>query len=73
MLRTAEEARDPNALLRAGKASLERRASSALDPEEAIRRYRRCVIVGDPGAGKTTLLKFLALKAASPFTGRLVT
>ncbi len=43
---------------------LERRASTALDPDEAIRKYQRCVIVGDPGAGKTTLLKFLTLSAA---------
>src|SRR2546428_5242655 len=34
------------------------------DPEEAIRSYRHCVIVGDPGAGKTKLLHYLALKSA---------
>jgi HEAT repeat protein len=40
-----------------------RETAAALDPDEAIRRYRRSVILGDPGAGKTTLLKYLALRA----------
>src|SRR5262249_38516955 len=60
----AETRRDPNALLRVGQLRLESRAKSALDPDEAIRMYKRCVIVGDPGAGKTTLLKYLTLKSA---------
>lgn len=59
----AERGRDPNSLLQAGRRYLEGRTSSTLDPDEAIRRYRHCVIVGDPGAGKTTLLKFLALQS----------
>ncbi|MFL5588261.1 MAG: HEAT repeat domain-containing protein [Ktedonobacteraceae bacterium] len=64
ILLTAESEHDPNALLRAGEKFLESRVISGLDPDEAIRRYTHCVIVGDPGAGKTTLLKYLALKAA---------
>jgi predicted NACHT family NTPase len=64
ILLKAERQRDPNELLRVSRLSLETRASTALDPEEAIRNYHRCVVVGDPGAGKTTLLKHLALKAA---------
>lgn len=61
----ATEARhDPNALLLAGFKYLEQRASSAIDPDEAIRTYKYCVFLGDPGAGKTTLLKYLTLKAA---------
>ena len=64
LLSSAEMQRDPNALLRAGRLSLERRVSTAINPDEAIRKYTHCVIVGDPGAGKTTLLKFLTLKAA---------
>src|SRR5713226_9243269 len=60
----AEMQRDPNALLKAGFRHLERRASSAIDPDEAIRTYKHCVFVGDPGAGKTTLLKYLTLKSA---------
>ena len=63
-LQAAETRRDPNALLRIGQMRLESRVNSALDPDEAIRMYRRCVIVGDPGAGKTTLLKYLTLKLA---------
>ncbi len=63
-IRKAEKMHDPNGLLEAGFKYLERRSSSAIDPDEAIRTYKRCVFVGDPGAGKTTLLKYLTLKAA---------
>ncbi|HCJ36613.1 MAG TPA: hypothetical protein DHV65_20260, partial [Ktedonobacter sp.] len=60
-IREAHE--DPNAFFRANQYRLEQRVSSALDPDQAVRTYKRCVIVGDPGAGKTTLLKYLALKS----------
>jgi predicted NACHT family NTPase len=63
-LLTAERERDPNILLKMTQKYLESRSSSALDPDEAIRRFRHCVVVGDPGAGKTTLLKYLALRSA---------
>jgi len=59
----AELQRDPNTLLLAGRKYLESRASTALDPDEALRKHPRCVIVGDPGAGKSTLLKYLTLKS----------
>src|SRR5260370_9193829 len=49
--------------MQAGRKRLESLASAALDPGEAIRTYKHCVIVGDPGAGKTTLLKYLTLKS----------
>jgi predicted NACHT family NTPase len=55
---------DPNILLQESFQRLESRVSSALEPDEAIRRYKLCVFVGDPGAGKTTLLKYLTLKSA---------
>jgi HEAT repeat protein len=67
----AETIRDPNVLLRASQLQLESRANAALPPDEAIRLYRRCVIVGNPGAGKTTLLKYLALKSAARQLGGL--
>jgi HEAT repeat protein len=63
-LSRSEQERDPNAMLQASRAYMERRASTAIDPDEALRKYRRCAILGDPGAGKTTLLKYLTLKAA---------
>ena len=63
-IRAAEIQRDPNALLQASFKHLERLASSAIDPDEAIRTYKHCIFVGDPGAGKTTLLKYLTLKSA---------
>jgi predicted NACHT family NTPase len=59
----AELKRDPNAFIQAQQMHLEQRAGSAIEPDEAIRTYKHCVIVGDPGAGKTTLLKYLALKS----------
>ena len=58
----AETHRDPNELIKAGFLRRENRASAALDPVDAIEKYKRCVVVGDPGAGKSTLLKYLALK-----------
>jgi HEAT repeat protein/GTPase SAR1 family protein len=63
ILSEAETKRDPNISIRADKTYLESRSSSSLNPYEAIRIYKRCVIVGDPGAGKTTLLKHLVLKS----------
>ncbi len=62
--RAAELQHDPNALLQAGIKYLQRRTDSAMGPDEAIRKYKRCVFIGDPGAGKTTLLKYLALRSA---------
>ncbi|MFV9678093.1 MAG: NACHT domain-containing protein, partial [Methanosarcinales archaeon] len=38
------------------------------DPETAVEKWRRIVVLGDPGSGKTTLLKYLTLEAAN---GRL--
>jgi HEAT repeat protein len=53
----------PHDLLRANQRQVERWASYPLIPEQALRMYKRCVIVGAPGTGKTTLLKYLALQA----------
>ncbi|MET8977737.1 NACHT domain-containing protein [Streptomyces sp. NPDC004539] len=34
-------------------------------PVDALQRYRRIVVVGDPGAGKTTMMRHLALRMAT--------
>jgi SAM-dependent methyltransferase len=39
-----------------------------MDPEKAVEKWQKIVILGDPGSGKTTLLKYLTLEAAN---GRL--
>jgi hypothetical protein len=36
-----------------------------LTPEDALSRFRRIVVLGDPGAGKTTMLRYLGFKAAT--------
>ncbi len=35
-----------------------------MDPEKAVEKWQRIVVLGDPGSGKTTLLKYLTLEAA---------
>jgi HEAT repeat protein/uncharacterized membrane protein YciS (DUF1049 family) len=65
LLQEAETSLDPRVLLQANRIFLENRFKTALDPDDAIRHYKHCVIVGDPGAGKTTLLKYLVLKSIS--------
>jgi len=59
-----EAQRDPNEWFHASWKQIESRVSEAVDPEDAIRKHKRCVFVGDPGAGKTTLLKYLTLRSA---------
>src|SRR5258708_1826726 len=61
VLSTAAQQRDPDSFFQARHRYLEQRVSNSIAPDVAIRKYRRCVVVGDPGAGKTTLLKYLAL------------
>jgi formylglycine-generating enzyme required for sulfatase activity len=43
---------------------LDFRESGSLTIAEALNRYRRLVIIGDPGCGKTTLLSYIALTYA---------
>ncbi len=62
---SAQAMRDPNQVFRAECFALERKVGKAIEPEQALRRYQRCVMLGDPGVGKTTMLKYLALKCAS--------
>ncbi|MGH2496245.1 MAG: NACHT domain-containing protein [Ktedonobacteraceae bacterium] len=61
----AQAMRDPNQVFRAERLALERKVGKAIEPEQALRYYQRCVMLGDPGVGKTTMLKYLALKCAA--------
>jgi HEAT repeat protein len=63
--------RDPNAAFQVDWQRREQRVVTALDPEEAVRTYPRCILLGDPGAGKTTLLRYLALMTAKRALPRL--
>ncbi|WP_416972325.1 NACHT domain-containing protein [Streptomyces sp. 4F14] len=49
------------------RAAAEARAAAThtYTPVDALNRYRRIVVVGDPGAGKTTMLRHLALRLAT--------
>jgi HEAT repeat protein len=39
------------------------------DPQEALNKHRRLVILGAPGAGKSTILRYLARRAAEDSSG----
>jgi predicted NACHT family NTPase len=41
-------------------------ATSSYSPIDALQRYQRIVVIGDPGAGKTTMLRHLALRMIKP-------
>ncbi|MFF7124216.1 NACHT domain-containing protein [Streptomyces sp. NPDC008240] len=45
-------------------------ASQTYAPVDALQRYQRIVVVGDPGAGKTTMLRHLALCMAEQTEGQ---
>src|SRR5262249_4946830 len=64
-LLAAEERGDPNSLIKARYALLETRfhSQAAMTPEEALKKYPRSIVLGDPGAGKSTLLKYLTLQS----------
>ncbi len=55
---------EPIELLRRSQISLEELAKIAMPPHDALVKFRRLAILGDPGAGKTTLLRYLALRIA---------
>src|SRR5260370_1470208 len=60
-LSTAAHQQDPNTFFQADNVNLEQLFITSFAQDVLIRKYRRCVVVGDPGAGKATLLKYLAL------------
>ncbi|MFI6505215.1 NACHT domain-containing protein [Nonomuraea typhae] len=51
-------------LIELTRAREDERKAEELTPEEALARFRRIVVLGDPGAGKTTMLRYLGFKAA---------
>ncbi len=55
---------DPNLLFELSQDKLAEDKAESLPPEEALKRYRHLVVLGDPGAGKTTMLKYLCLLSA---------
>src|SRR3989440_2811828 len=55
---------DPNVWIEQERQRRERSAEVIYDPEKAIQRFPRCVIMGGPGAGKTMLLRHLAIMTA---------
>ena len=55
---------EPEYLLRISRERLRLEARLAVSPEEALTRFQRAIVVGDPGAGKTTMLRYLAFKIA---------
>ena len=46
--------RDPDEIMESDQEDLNKRAQTALTPEQVIREKTRCIIMGDPGSGKTT-------------------
>jgi hypothetical protein len=55
---------NPNRLFELSQDKFAQEKDESLLPEEALKRYRHMVVLGDPGAGKTTMLKYLCLLSA---------
>ncbi len=55
---------EPTELLRLFQGRLAQQAATAMSPEEALSRFKKITVLGEPGAGKTTILRHLAVKMA---------
>ncbi|MBD1833280.1 NACHT domain-containing protein [Cyanobacteria bacterium FACHB-472] len=55
-------AEEPSEQLRRSQVHIAKLAEVALAPEDALVKFRRMVVLGDPGAGKTTMERYLALQ-----------
>jgi predicted NACHT family NTPase len=62
---------EPTELLQRSQVHLAKRAELALLPEDALVKFRRIAVLGDPGAGKTTIERYLALKMAKQVEPKL--
>ena len=62
---TQASSEDPETLLEQVDKEIVAQTRESLSPEQALSRYNRIALIGDPGAGKTTLLRHLALTYAS--------
>lgn len=60
--------RELSDLIRLTRARKKERQTEVLTPEEALARFRRIAVLGDPGAGKTTMLRYLGFTAATEQT-----
>jgi hypothetical protein len=56
---------EPTELLRLFQGHLAEQAATATSPEEALSRFEKITVLGEPGAGKTTILRHLAVKMAN--------
>jgi hypothetical protein len=56
---------EPTELLRLFQGHLAEQAATATSPEEALSRFKKITVLGEPGAGKTTILRHLAVKMAN--------
>jgi len=58
-------------LLRRSQVRIAKRAELPLLPEDALVKFRRIAVLGDPGGGKTTMERYLALKMAKQVEPKL--
>jgi HEAT repeat protein len=56
---------EPTELLRLFQGRLAEQAATAMSPEEALSRFKKITVLGEPGAGKTMVLLHLAVEMAS--------